>query len=540
MTSLEVLLLNSNSFECAEQPQVGRPIVFPETPPTLAPNLPCESEPNQPPCSDDDDDDDDGNNNSTTSTPTLVPCEQVDLTQQPGCSDDNNNNSTPTILCEDDPTQPGCSRNNSSSGLPEEDGVVRQPLGDAPVVGRLGTGGVVVPPMAIPAMNFPDRPPDDGDGDGDGDGDPSGEPSTPQHGDVPQPDGGGESSPTQVPSTTPFIPLEYPGMFSLEFASLVNLQVLNLANNPLGEEGNRKCMLSSHIGYLPRSLQQLNLDNTYIAGSSLPSEIGLLSNLRQIRTPLLSSRGGNFSLGRIPSEFGQLRQLVTLFDEQTLESTTEAYTLPTEIGQMTSLQRLDFRNVSSVKGTLPSEIGGMSDLVLLDFWNTRLEGSIPTEVGLLTELTYLRFKLSPGVTGTLPTELGQLENLRRLDVQKTQVDGTLPSEFGLLTKLTYLDVGGTNLTGKIPTELNMLSNNMKYTGLLETDLEGSIEELVGCQDDEREGYGSVMVDKVECSCCQEKCEPAPANNSTTEVTYLCSSTVPPEIAFGDDCGRGYY
>jgi len=61
------------------------------------------------------------------------------------------------------------------------------------------------------------------------------------------------------------------------------------------------------------------------------------------------------------------------------------------------------------------------------------------------------------LTGALPTEINILTELQRLDVTENQLSGALPSGINSLTKLDYLDLSYNQLSGAIPA-LNNLTN----------------------------------------------------------------------------------
>lgn len=123
--------------------------------------------------------------------------------------------------------------------------------------------------------------------------------------------------------------------------------------------------------------------------------------------------------------------------------------IPTEIGLLTNLETFNARpNPDGIGGaTIPTEIVKCTNLQKL--WLTELSGSIPTVLGHLTNLTNL-WLTSGDLTGTLPTEMGQLTKLTSLNLKKNQLEGTLPSEIGNLQELSLFGVEFSGLTGSIP------------------------------------------------------------------------------------------
>ena len=77
------------------------------------------------------------------------------------------------------------------------------------------------------------------------------------------------------------------------------------------------------------------------------------------------------------------------------------------------------------------------------------------------------------LTGSIPVDLESLANLRRLEFFSNNLTGPIPSELGSLASLETLDLGGNELTGPIPAELGSLAN-LETLDLGENALTGSI------------------------------------------------------------------
>ena len=67
-------------------------------------------------------------------------------------------------------------------------------------------------------------------------------------------------------------------------------------------------------------------------------------------------------------------------------------------------------------------------------------GSIPTELGSLANLQKLELCLQQVYADAIPTEFGSLSNLQRLDLSINGLSGSIPAELGSLTSLTYLNL----------------------------------------------------------------------------------------------------
>ena len=62
------------------------------------------------------------------------------------------------------------------------------------------------------------------------------------------------------------------------------------------------------------------------------------------------------------------------------------------------------------------------------------------------------------LTGKIPTELGLLSSLTFLSLGPNRLTGTLPTEIGLLTSLTDLRLYFNTFTGTLPTEIGLLTS----------------------------------------------------------------------------------
>eukprot|EP00751_Fragilariopsis_kerguelensis_P020402 CAMPEP_0170902806 /NCGR_PEP_ID=MMETSP0734-20130129/49308_1 /TAXON_ID=186038 /ORGANISM="Fragilariopsis kerguelensis, Strain L26-C5" /LENGTH=554 /DNA_ID=CAMNT_0011297707 /DNA_START=233 /DNA_END=1895 /DNA_ORIENTATION=- len=131
----------------------------------------------------------------------------------------------------------------------------------------------------------------------------------------------------------------------------------------------RQC-LWSQIVCQEGSVLSLTLDHDTIAGGSIATELGLLTNLE---TLIL---GNNMLTGTIPSEIGLLTSLKTIL----LEKNELSGLIPTEIGLLTNLEKI-YLYENELSGTIPTEIGLLINLIELSSWENDFSGTIPTEIG---------------------------------------------------------------------------------------------------------------------------------------------------------------
>ena len=210
---------------------------------------------------------------------------------------------------------------------------------------------------------------------------------------------------------------------------------------------------------------ELHLSAKQLSGT-IPAELGQLSSLERLffNTNQLS--------GTIPAELGQLSSLEFLsFDRNQLSGA-----IPVELGGLSSLEHLVL-STNELTGAIPRELGNLSSLDSLWLEHNQLSGSIPAELGELSSLKYA-FLGKNQFSGAIPKEMGNLSNMEILTLDETQVSGSIPAELGGLSKLTTLILQSNMLSGAIPAELGNLSN-LLLLGLGRNQLSGAIPSELG-------------------------------------------------------------
>jgi internalin A len=182
---------------------------------------------------------------------------------------------------------------------------------------------------------------------------------------------------------------------------------------------------------------RLDLSNKSL--SQLPSEIGQLTSLQQLFL-------GSNELSQLPSEIGQLTSLQQLY-----LSNNRLNQLPPEIGQLTSLQQFTLFN--NELSELPYEIGRLIGLRYLYLGNNQLS-YLPHEIVQLTRLQYL--SLLNNQLRELPPEIGRLTSLQELFLANNQLR-ELPPEIGRLTSLQHLSLADNQLR-ELPPEIGRLTS----------------------------------------------------------------------------------
>ena len=157
--------------------------------------------------------------------------------------------------------------------------------------------------------------------------------------------------------------------------------------------------------------------------------------------------------------------------------------IPPELGNLANLEILSL-SLNELSGQIPPELGKLVNLRDLWLAHNRLSGSLPPELGNLTRLERLDLTVSYDVSvtpprvlyflsGPLPHELGKLVNLKELELWGNKFEGSLPPEFGRLTKLQFLGLHCNSLTGPVPPVLRQL-RDLRHLGLFGNQLEGRI------------------------------------------------------------------
>jgi len=198
-------------------------------------------------------------------------------------------------------------------------------------------------------------------------------------------------------------------------------------------------------------ITQISLSNYTFANNTLPTEVGLLTELKSLN--LFQCK-----LNSIPNEFGNLVKVESVY-----LNNNSITSLPSEIGNLTNLKDFrvnnnsitilpeNFYNLSNLEIfeinnnpllTFSSGLGNLSNLLTLKFNNTQVD-LIPNTIGNLKKLVILEF--SKTKISLLPPQIGGLTALTRLVAAPNNI-ASIPAEFGQLTKLTYLDFANCELS----------------------------------------------------------------------------------------------
>lgn len=130
-------------------------------------------------------------------------------------------------------------------------------------------------------------------------------------------------------------------------------------------------------------------------------------------------------------------------------SAIDATNLPSEIGLISTLKEFLVWSMTMDGGTIPTEFQNCEKLEVLSIQGSNFAGEIPTELGKLTMLQHLVLE-GGSLSGPVPSELGLLTNLKWLSIALNNLTGQLPDELGNLKQLSMLEVHYNDLDGSIP------------------------------------------------------------------------------------------
>uniref|UniRef100_A0A3Q7J389 SMP-LTD domain-containing protein n=1 Tax=Solanum lycopersicum TaxID=4081 RepID=A0A3Q7J389_SOLLC len=211
------------------------------------------------------------------------------------------------------------------------------------------------------------------------------------------------------------------------------------------------------ILYQLHHLQTLNLAYNDVYPSSIPHNIGGLTNLRHLN---LSDA---WFQGKIPTEISYLSNLVSLDLSNSYALELDERTFETMLQNLTNLEA----------GEIPDSIGNFSSLKYLNLQQCQFSGSIPDSIGNLTLITELDLSYNHFTGRIIPSTISKFKHLTRLDLSSNSFSGEIPDVFSNLQKLRYLDFFNNSFIGPFPASILSLTR-LEHLGLSSNSLSGPL------------------------------------------------------------------
>lgn len=111
---------------------------------------------------------------------------------------------------------------------------------------------------------------------------------------------------------------------------------------------------------------------------------------------------------------------------------------------------------NNLSGTLPSEIGDLTSLNRIDICCNLIGGEIPESIGNLTALELLDIYVNE-FTGTFPDSLANCQALQSVVAYKNDFSGGFPSVFFELPNLVRLELGSNEFSGPLNPGINQMT-----------------------------------------------------------------------------------
>ena len=130
--------------------------------------------------------------------------------------------------------------------------------------------------------------------------------------------------------------------------------------------------------------------------------------------------------------------------------------IPTGIGDWTSLTELWLANTRFTGAIIPTEIGNLKNLETFFVYGAGLGGNLPSELGTMDLTEFLANNNE--FSGPIPEEFWNNDRLTLLRLDENQLTGSISSRLGELEGLTDLFLSKNNLSGSLPVTLLRLTS----------------------------------------------------------------------------------
>jgi Leucine-rich repeat (LRR) protein len=222
-----------------------------------------------------------------------------------------------------------------------------------------------------------------------------------------------------------------------------------------------------------KNLEQLELYNL--------KNIQSIQQIGQLTTLKSCTLHGMESLKDLPASLGKLQKLEALSLVGLHNYGIKK--IPEEIGQLTALKSLVLNDIVSDKITkIPEEIGQLVSLTSLQIMYIRSLKTLPTSLGQLQKLERLELIKLDSIK-EIPEEIGQLQALKSLTVRYIKLLKGLPSSLVQLKKLETLTLYELNIE-KMPEKIEQLSalKSLRLKSITLKALPANLSQLIDLQE----------------------------------------------------------
>jgi len=221
-----------------------------------------------------------------------------------------------------------------------------------------------------------------------------------------------------------------------------------------------------------RALENLDVSFNNFTGTSIPTKMGILKNLRYLN---LSTAG---FAGTIPWQIGNLSSLTRL----DFSSSASMLTSPdlSWLANLTALKYLSLNGVdlSATSSSWGQSVSRLSQLIDLKLSKCRLTGFIPHS---LQNLTYLETLYLDGNTfqSEFPPWLVSMTSLVALRMNNSNLNGSLPLELSHMPRIESISLGHNKLFANVSQIFQGPWKKLIFFQMGKSSLEGSLPSSIG-------------------------------------------------------------
>ncbi|XP_050365950.1 piriformospora indica-insensitive protein 2 [Argentina anserina] len=216
------------------------------------------------------------------------------------------------------------------------------------------------------------------------------------------------------------------------------------------------------------SLEEL----VFIDNPSLVSPLsGVLRNFTNLRRAVLT---GNGFYGSVPDAVADMVNL----EELTLARNKLGGEVPVSFEKLKKLKVLDLGG-NSFAGKAPESVGELPELLKLDLSSNAFTGEIPASLGNLRRLELLDLSYNRFNSSGVPVFLSEMTELKMVSLCGNKLGGQIPEIWSKLGGILGIGLSGMGLVGEIPGSMGVYLRNVRYLGLDNNNLEGTVPQEFG-------------------------------------------------------------